>query len=39
MDNMGLAVAIFVANAVVALAVLAWFNHKIKELTDKDNWK
>ena len=39
MDSVGLAVAIFVANAVIALGVLAWCNHKIKELTDKDNWK
>ena len=39
MDNMGLAVAIFIGNLVVALGVLAWCNHKIKELTDKDNWK
>tara|TARA_Y100000310_G_C20555820_1_gene750460 strand:- start:977 stop:1096 length:120 start_codon:yes stop_codon:yes gene_type:complete len=39
MDDINLAVAIFVANAVVGLAVLAWCNYKIKELTDKDNWK
>jgi hypothetical protein len=39
MDDMGLAMAIFIGNLVVALGVLAWCNHKIKELTDKDNWK
>jgi len=39
MDNLGLAVVIFVANAVVALGVLAWCNHKIKELTNKDDRK
>ena len=39
MDNTGLAVAIFVANLVGAIVILAWCNHKIKELTDKDNWK
>lgn len=39
MDNVGLAAIIFIANLVVAIGVLAWCNHKIKELTDKDNWK
>lgn len=39
MDNINLAVAILVVNIIVALAALAWCNHKIKELTDKDNWK
>ena len=39
MDNTGLAVAIFVGNFVVAIGVLAWCNYKIRELTDKDNWK
>lgn len=39
MDDTGLAVVIFVANLVVALGVLAWCNYKIREITDKDNWK
>ena len=39
MDNIGLAAAIFIANIVVALGALAWCNHKIRELTDKDNRK
>ena len=39
MDDTGLAAAIFIGNLVVAIGVLAWCNYKIKELTDKDNWK
>jgi hypothetical protein len=39
MDNTELAVAIFAVNIVVGLIVLAWCNKKIKELTDRDNWK
>jgi hypothetical protein len=39
MMDIDLAVVIFIANLVVAIGALAWCNHKIRELTDKDNWK
>jgi len=39
MDSTGLAAAIFKGNFVVAIGVLVWCDHKIRELTDKDNWK
>ena len=39
MSDNELAAAIFIANIVVALLLLAWCNKKIKNLTDKDNWK
>jgi hypothetical protein len=37
MSEAGLGIAIFAANIVAALIVLAWCNKKIKDLTDKDN--
>ena len=39
MEDTTFAVAIFVLNAIAALVALYWFNKKIKELTDEDNWK
>ena len=39
MSDNELAAAIFIANIVVALLLLAWCNKKTKDLTDKDNWK
>jgi hypothetical protein len=39
MENMDLAIAVFVTNIVIAIGVVAWCNKKIKDLTDKDNWK
>ena len=39
MSDTELAVAIFAVNIVVALVFLNWCNKKIKDLTDKDNWK
>jgi len=39
MDNTELALAIFISNIIIALVVVGWCNKKIKEYTDKDNWK
>ena len=39
MSDNELAAAIFIGNIVAALLVMAWCNKKIKDLTDKDNWK
>jgi len=39
MNSSELGITVAVVNIIIVLVVVGWCNHKIKELTDKDNWK